>query len=373
MTIPQFSIIVPVYNAAQYLRPLIEQLQKQTEQDFEVIFINDCSPDDSEEILNKIASEDSRVKIFHHSENRYQGVARNTGLDNAKGTYILYIDADDSIPENYLESLRDGIVKYDADIAICNSIWVFPDREESHNIFLHDYSTKELLLSGKEALQRYFNIYKDDLWIPVEPWGRIIKRDLIEKYHLRNPDTLFEDVVMSYAELLFSQKVMLLNNYLYYYNRTNTIAATLNRQKQYIIDFPFVFEGIQNLLLKHGLFNQEKKWLTRFYFRYLWGTYEFFAKGGHFPDEMRQAVNYYKSLFPNPDIEGSEEFILHYIMAFKSEMERNNMSDVYSLFIDAHPELNNLLKIQNKFKIIPTVSSLNKWTNNLKFYMKGKK
>ncbi len=352
MVFPQFSIIVPVYNADHFLCPLMKQLQEQTIQNFEVIFVNDCSPDNSAEILTLLSKEDERVRIFHHERNRCQGAARNTGLDNARGEFILYIDADDSIPNHYIESLKKGIEKYDADIAICNSIWVYPDHEECHNMFIDNPSIPEMVMSGEEALQRYFNVFQDDIRIPVEPWGRIIRRSLIENYHLRNPDTLFEDIVMSFSELLFSQKVMLLNEYLYYYNRKNNAAATVDRKKQYISDFPYVFEGIKIVLMNHGLDEQYKKWLTRFYFRYLAGVYGFFAKGGYFPDEMHQAIIHYRTLLQNPHIDGSEEFISLQLIGFKIEMERNNLPEIFNVFIEVHPEIQSLVRKNYRFFLI---------------------
>jgi glycosyltransferase involved in cell wall biosynthesis len=368
MNSPQFSIIVPVYNAALFLLPLMKQLQEQTIQNFEVIFINDCSPDNSSAILTQLAEEDERILIFNHDKNICQGAARNTGLDNAQGEYIVYIDADDSISPHYLESLYNGIKKYDADIAICNSIWVYSDHTEYHNMFLNNPGIPEMLLTGEEALQRYFNIFLEDIWIPVEPWGRIIRRTLIEKYHLRNPNTLFEDIVMSFLELLFSHRVILLNDYLYYYNRSNVAAATVERKRQYIRDFPFVFEGIQNVLLDHGLFETHKKWLTRFYFRYLAGVYDFFAKGGHFPKEMNQAIIHYRSLLNDPLIEGSEDYISTQLMKFKYEMARNHLPEMFDLFIEVHPEVKSLLRTKRGDRIINYVYQFKRYRSIKRIY-----
>ncbi len=358
MDTPLFSIIIPIYNAAAFLHGLMKQIQSQTEQDFEVIFINDCSSDNSAEILSQLSTEEERLIVLHHKEHRTQGAARNTGLDNAKGKYVLYVDADDSIPVNYLERLKNAIVNSEADIAICNSVWVYPDHEEKHNMFLKNQNETSLLLTGDEAREKYFHIYKDDIWIPVESWGRIVRRDLIEKNHIRFPETLFEDIVMSYAELLFSSKVLLLNDYLYYYNRKNSNAATLDRKRQYISDFPQAFEGIKNVLNTHNLYKKELKWLSRFYFRHLCGTYEFFAKGGHFPDEMRKAIEYYKELLPDPDLAGSEKFIYDHLLGFKTEMERNNMPEMYNQFLSAHPELSTLF---TQYQTTSTEHALNRY------------
>lgn len=344
MNSPQFSIIIPVYNAAEYLAPLLDQLQDQTLQDFEVIFVNDCSPDNSAEILARLAEEDERIRVFHHESNRCQGAARNTGLDYARGEYVLYIDADDSIPHYYLESLYNAIEKSDADLAICNSIWVYPDRDVRHNMFIDNPDLPEILLTGEEALQRFYSIFQEGIRIPVEPWGRIIRRSMIEKYHLRNPETLHEDVVMGFSELLFSRKVMLLNEYLYFYNRKNTVSVLLERKKQYLRDFPYIFLGFQKILLDNGLYKKHKKWLTRFYFHYIVEVYDCFSKGEDFSEEMYDATLHYRTLLQDPFIEGSEEYISNQLMAFKLEMVRFNLPKIFPLFIETHPGVHSLIR-----------------------------
>lgn len=349
MNTPQISIIIPVYKAAEYLSPLMQQLYNQTVQDFEVIFVNDCSPDNSAVILNQLAEEDERIRVFHHERNKCQGAARNTGLDNAHGEYIIYIDADDSIPDNYLEFLYTNIEKNDADLVICNSIWVYPNREIRRNMFIDNPNLPELLLTGEEALKRFYSVFQDDIRIPVEPWGRIIRRSMIDKYHLRNPETLHEDVVMCFSELLFSRKILFLNKYLYYYNRKNTSSVILERKKQYLLEFPNIFIGFYNVLIENGLYDENKKWMTRFYFGFLAGVYETYSKGEVFSEEMKQAVLRYRTLLNDPLIEGSEEYISNKLIDFKMQMNRYNLTDIFSLFIEFHPELQFLLRKNIRF------------------------
>lgn len=352
MNSPQFSIIIPVYKAAEYLTPLMKQLQNQTLQNFEVLFVNDCSPDNSADILTLLAKNDKRVRVFHHETNKGQGVARNTGLDNARGEYILYIDADDSVTHNYLESLLDGIKRYDADVAICNSIWVYHNREVRHNMFINNPDLPELLITGEEALERYYFIFKDDFRLRVEPWGRIIRRSMIEKNHLRYQESRHEDVVMGFSELLFSKKVMLLNEYLYYYNRKNNACDTLERKREYLKDFPYIYLGFKKVLVDHGSYEQFGKWMTRFYFCIVSWVYEAYSKGEDLSDEMHEAILHYRTLLHDPLIEGSEDYISIHLMKFRLQMKRNKLSDIYLLFIDAHPEVHSLIRKNFRYCIM---------------------
>ena len=99
------SVIVPVYNVEQYLSACIESVLNQTFTNFELLLINDASKDNSLQICYRYAEKDNRVRVFDQAKNWGAGVSRNVGLDNAKGKYIVCIDADDLVLNNHLESL----------------------------------------------------------------------------------------------------------------------------------------------------------------------------------------------------------------------------------------------------------------------------
>lgn len=105
MTTPQITITIPVYNTEKYLRRCIESVLSQTFQNFEIIIVNDCSQDQSLEIVAHYISKDKRIKAIQHQTNLGLMRARETGYKNAKGEYILFLDSDDSLPETALEDL----------------------------------------------------------------------------------------------------------------------------------------------------------------------------------------------------------------------------------------------------------------------------
>lgn len=104
-TTPKISVIVPVYKAENYLHRCVDSLLAQTFQDFEILLIDDGSPDRSGEICDEYARKDKRVRVFH-KENGGVSSARNVGLDNAVGAYICFVDSDDWVEENMLETLN---------------------------------------------------------------------------------------------------------------------------------------------------------------------------------------------------------------------------------------------------------------------------
>jgi glycosyltransferase involved in cell wall biosynthesis len=107
MNMPVISVIVPVYNVEQYLCKCLDSILDQTFTDFELLLIDDGSPDRSGQICDEYAQKDSRIRVFH-KENGGVSSARNLGLDNAKGKWIAFIDSDDWVDSTYLEHLLEG-------------------------------------------------------------------------------------------------------------------------------------------------------------------------------------------------------------------------------------------------------------------------
>lgn len=89
------SIIIPVHNAGRFLKDTINSIKKQTYQNWEVFLVDDCSRDNSADIIKEFSDEDTRIKLITLEQNGGAAVARNTGIDNAKGKYIVFLDADD--------------------------------------------------------------------------------------------------------------------------------------------------------------------------------------------------------------------------------------------------------------------------------------
>src|SRR5690606_5062403 len=105
------SIIIPVYKVEKYISRCLDSILNQTFQDFEIILINDASPDNSIKIAESYADKDSRIGIIHNEENSGAGWSRKVGYTNAKGEYITFCDPDDYLPKNALELLYNGITK----------------------------------------------------------------------------------------------------------------------------------------------------------------------------------------------------------------------------------------------------------------------
>ena len=131
------SVIIPVYNTEKYLEKCLESVCNQTLSDIEIICINDCSTDNSCEILNRCAANDERIKIINFPENRGAAAARNAGIDAATGEYIGFVDSDDYIDLNFYEKLYIGATTSNADIVKSNlkyTGWNTPSSGSYYNL-----------------------------------------------------------------------------------------------------------------------------------------------------------------------------------------------------------------------------------------------
>lgn len=112
------SVILPVYNAEKYISAALESLITQTLTEIEIICVNDGSKDNSKQILQEFEKKDARIKIID-KENQGVWKARMDGIKKAEGEYITFIDSDDYVKENFLESLYKNITENNSDISIC--------------------------------------------------------------------------------------------------------------------------------------------------------------------------------------------------------------------------------------------------------------
>ena len=124
----KISVIVPVYNVEQYLERCVESIVNQTYKNLEIILVNDGSTDNSGELCDELAKKDNRIKVVH-KENGGLSDARNNGERESTGEYIIFIDSDDYIHHEMLNTLYNQIVEKNADVSICGVMNVYSNSE----------------------------------------------------------------------------------------------------------------------------------------------------------------------------------------------------------------------------------------------------
>lgn len=210
---PNLSIIVPIYNVEKYLERCINSILNQTFSDFELILVDDGSPDNCGKICDEYKEKDNRIMVIH-KKNGGLSDARNAGLDVAKGKYIGFVDSDDIIHPRMYEALFQCINKSNSDIAQCK-FKKFKSLEELEND-LDNYNETFEEYDNKTAIIDMIDNNK----INVNSWNKLYKSELFET--LRFPKgKIHEDEFLTYKLLYNSKKIVYVNQELYYYYQNN--------------------------------------------------------------------------------------------------------------------------------------------------------
>lgn len=171
------SVIIPVYNAERHIRQCLKSVLDQTLEDIEVICVDDGSSDSSPEIIEDIAARDKRVRLITQS-NLYAGVARNNGMKNAEGEYLVFLDADDFFERDMLLEMYEKCVKDNAQICLCSGK-IYNEQNDAFSDAPHYLNTKLLCektpFSAEDVSEWLFIITSP------APWTKMFKRDFIER------------------------------------------------------------------------------------------------------------------------------------------------------------------------------------------------
>ena len=169
MSTIKVSVIIPVYNVGSYLEQCIDSILCQSFVNFELILVDDGSTDRSGAICDKYVGKDARIKVIHQP-NAGLPTARKVGLENAKGEYVLYVDADDWVDPNHLESLVEVAEQRDADVVLCGFNYEFPKRKiKNENIPIATKGKDVIIecLSNRLHAGVVFKLVKMDIFVDI--------------------------------------------------------------------------------------------------------------------------------------------------------------------------------------------------------------
>ena len=220
-TTPKISVIVPVYKAEAYLHRCVDSILAQTFQDFEVLLIDDGSPDRSGEICDEYARKDKRVRVFH-KENGGVSSARNMGLDNARGEYVCFVDSDDWLDEEMFA-------------IICSFFLSNKQIDILFWGFQYDYSQVQNGKKRKEekVLQYVYcdtveSVLQSCYWLEDRElfgwtWNKLFKRDIIQSNKIRFDEavSLQEDHLFTLDYVRYVKNLMVAPYYPYHYRIVN--------------------------------------------------------------------------------------------------------------------------------------------------------
>lgn len=212
---PRISVIVPVYKVENYLHRCVDSILSQSFTDFELLLIDDGSPDNCGAICDEYAAKDSRVRVFH-KPNGGVSSARNLGLDNACGEWVAFVDSDYYVDIDYLSELAAYTKQDNVDFVVTlNTISNYT--KDSNVVLQHD----DLLLFSKYKFQDY-----------CQPWGKLYSNKVLEKMGLRfNPNVhLMEDLMFALLYLYEIRRVAIIvsDKYIYETGRPDSLTKRLN-------------------------------------------------------------------------------------------------------------------------------------------------
>lgn len=218
------SVIVPVYKVEPYLRRCVDSICQQTYKNLQIILVDDGSPDHCGAICDEYTCHDERI-IAVHQDNEGLSGARNNGLLFAKGDYIAFVDSDDWLHPKMYETLIQMLEEYQLDMARCS-------------VISSDGEKEELILPGKKTMinkvitgSDIFGLYFTEFLCKVV-WNAVYRRDIV--MGIRSPERCHsQDNYVSGRYLYRSQRMMITDNYMYYYYK-NPTSTTHGGHKRFL-------------------------------------------------------------------------------------------------------------------------------------------
>ena len=210
---PKISIIITVYNSSKFLKKCLDSIINQSLKDIEIICVDDCSTDNSLEILQEYAKNDDRIILLQQEKNQGQGVARNKAMQIAKGEYIGFVDSDDWIELNTYKKAYNWAKETNADL-INWGMEIIPENEDTDELLIKDTKKyHEIKLVG------LYN-WKQELYrkTTCTPCNKIFKSEIIKKYDIKFPEiSRYEDEEFYAKYLLHCKQIYFSDEKNYYY------------------------------------------------------------------------------------------------------------------------------------------------------------
>lgn len=229
----KISIIVPVYKTQDYIDRCIKSIIGQSYTDFELILVDDGSPDKAGTICDEYAGKDNRIKVIHQ-KNSGQSVARNNALKVATGDYYCFIDSDDYVADNLLERLYSLITEKDADISLVSYQTFTGEIAEADSKISPDIVTY-----SNTNMIKNIHMVKDELYVVM--WGKLFKKELFEG--IRFPEgRICEDLHVLYRIYDKAKISVFSDEKLYYYYRGNVSSSTYSINKKFYDDVFWVLD-----------------------------------------------------------------------------------------------------------------------------------
>lgn len=330
---PKVSVIIPVYNVEKYLRECLGSVVSQTLPDIEIICVNDCSPDNSQEILDEYGAQYNNFVLLKHEKNKGLAGARNTGLAKARGDYIYFLDSDDFLAGNdALQSLYDAAIADDSD-------------ETIGGVLKWDESTGEKYLDWhanylKEEVHGEYLVNLPQLWANVVACNKLLLHSFLKKHAIRFNENIrkHEDNPFSVKVHLLANKISILTKTIYIYRQVpaGSIMSTVKKT-----------DAFQRCLYCQEIFSFIEVDSTRHKFREM-----------YYPMYSRQLI-------------GSAEILSHFSPSDEEKMELlKRWVQIVNLLPDEFPEIP--ARQREIFRCVKNGDMIEAWMQSIEFVLSSK-
>lgn len=248
---PTITVIVPVYNTEKYLYRCIDSILAQTFTNFELLLIDDGSNDASGQICDEYTTKDNRVRVFH-KKNGGVSSARNLGLDNAIGKYIMFVDSDDYMMPGMLEVMLSALESKKADLVVCGTM-------ETGGGYWRpvadvDYSINQLN-------DHFVTLLHTELLSP--PWNKILKKKIIGNIRFSEDISFGEDLLFNIQYLKKCETISFIKEAPFYHEKENENSLVVKFNRNRLLDIEKVWVVVERFSEdKEGLYSKYLRDLT---------------------------------------------------------------------------------------------------------------
>lgn len=239
---PEISVIVPMYNAISYVQEAMDSVLHQIFQDFEIIIVDDASTDGSYELCHRLYGVNEKIRLYRHEHNKTVGGARNTGLEQARGKYIAFLDSDDLYMPEALDVMHTAAEEYNAEVVHSPGCLIPQGNQEQvkttdefRTIIFDDMpKSEEPVLIPEDKAYRVEKWAKRKLYGTI--WNKLFRKDFLDRHGIRFEENLVpgQDAIFLFRCVFYAKRYLWIHNVFYIYRRPETSVTRKKRDAQFI-------------------------------------------------------------------------------------------------------------------------------------------
>lgn len=299
---PKVSIIIPVYNVERYVRECFDGIVKQSFTDFEVVIVDDGSTDSSGDICDEYSRTDKRFMTIH-KENEGSASARNVGMDNANGEWIVFCDSDDFVDVDYIANMID-VIDDDVDIVSCD-YYVYRNGKDEYKSNVPDNLSPKFFACAALANKMHAGL-----------WCKMFRKKLFDDNHIRFPKySYYEDMCIFLTALHYTNRIIVLPKASYHYRYNDSSLTNDADFKKRLRLFDEFKENMEDLNRRFSLF-LEKDIKNAFHVSVNYNKLKIVTRYPHEKLSLKNVTRWRRESYSVRDIKSLRTFVFYFVLKF---------------------------------------------------------